>query len=318
MFRIEWGDGPGKFRYRESELGFEADTFPRKYVRDRQGNFYFLEPGPPAHLSKFSSDGRLVNLLDLPKVFASLTPRDVITPQELFVQPDDNIAALLRVYLNVEKREEIYLVYFNQTGAMKNIVQFPHFKFASFNPDNDSFLDKDGYLWALKDGGVCDVYGPTGDLVKSLTLSGSYVDSDGHLYSGFNPLKLYGRMGEDAGKLLYDGHLNSGEPEEINGANSTGFLFSWKHAEKIRQSEFTLLPRILEFYRADSRHGKIEYVGAAALPPNKYRTPSPRAGYIERTEIYENRLVFDEWGNVYFLGRSPKECWIEKVQLEIK
>ena len=318
MFRIEWGEGPGQFHYQESELGFEGDTFPRKFVRDHDGDFYFLEPGPPARFSKFSSDGHLMNLLELPKVFASLTPRDVITPQELFLRPDGNIAALLRVYLNVEKREEIYLVYFNPTGTQKNLVQFPHFKFASFNSDNDSFLDKDGYLWVLKDGGVCDVYGPTGELLRSLKLSGSFVDSDGHLYSGFSPLKLFGRMGENARELGYEGHSVSEEPDSLQGANGTDLLFSWKHVDKVRQGDLTMSPRILDLYRPVSRYRKLEYIGEATLPPSKSRRSNPRSDYSERTEIYENRLVFDEAGNIYFMGRSPKECWIEKVQLEIK
>jgi len=318
MFRIEWGDGPGKFRYQESEMGFESDTFPRKYVRDRQGNFYFLEPGPPARLSKFSSDGRLVNLLDLAKIFPALTPNDVITPQELFLQLDGNIAALLRVYLNVEERKEIYLAYFNPAGTLKTIVQFPHFKLGSFHLDNASFLDKDGHLWVLNDGGVCDVYGPTGELVQSFPPAGSFVDRDGRLYFGFNPLKLYGRGVEKAEQILYEGHSVPGEPEEIDGANSTGFLYSWRHLDKIRQGEVTAIPRTLNFYRLIMRHGKFEYVGEATLPPSKYRHPNPRSDYVERTELYENRLVFDDAGNVYFLGRSPKECWIERVQLEIK
>jgi hypothetical protein len=318
MFRIEWGDGPGKFRYQESEMGFESDTFPRKYVRDRQGNFYFLEPGPPARLSKFSSDGRLVNLLDLAKIFPALTPNDVITPQELFLQLDGNIAALLRIYLNVEKRKEIYLAYFNPAGTLKSIVQFPQFKFGKFHLDNASFLDKDGYLWVLNDGGVCDIYAPTGELLRSLPRGGSYVGRDGNLYSGFNPLKLYGRGGVRADEMLYEGHPLPGDPEEIDGENSTGFLFSWRHLDKICQGGFTLIPRTLDFYRPDTRHGKLEHVGAATLPPSKYRIPNARSDSVERTELYENRLVFDDAGNVYFLGRSPKECWIERVQLEIK
>jgi len=318
MFRIAWGDDPGKFHKEESELGYEADTFPRKYVRDRQGNFYFLEPGPPARLSKFSNDGRLLSLFDLSQAFPLLTSKDVITPQELFLQADGNPAALLRVYLAVEKREEMHLAYFSPTGTLKNVVQYSNFKLASFQLDNASFLDKEGYLWVLGDGGACEIYGPTGQLAQPLPFSGSYVDGDGRLYSGFNPLRLYGRSGQKADEILFEGHSASDEPEEIDGASGAGFLFSWRSAEKTRKADVFLIPRILDFYRLTTKHGKFEHVGEAILPPSKYRKPNPRSEYIERTELYENRLVFDDVDNVYFLGRSPKECWIEKVHLEFK
>jgi hypothetical protein len=248
-----------------------------------------------------------------------LTPRDVVTPQELFMRPDGDVAALLRVYLRVEKREEMYLAYFDPAGTLKKIVQFPHFNFAKFQPDNDSFLDKDGYLWALNGGKVSDVYGPAGDLVQSLPHHGSYVDPNGHLYvSGKNPLTRYGRMGEKAGEFFYAGHSRSYEPGYIQGVNGAGFLYSWRQVDEIRKGKIIILPRILEFYRPDVEHGKLEYVGAATLPPSRYRNPDPRSDYVERTELYEDRLIFDDAGNVYFLGRSPKECWIERVHLEIK
>jgi hypothetical protein len=318
MFHIEWGEGSGKFRYQESALGFEADIFPRKYVRDRQGNFYFLEPGPSPRLSKFSSTGELSNTVDLPSLFTTLTRKDVVTPQELFIQPDGSIAALLRVFLKAEKREEIHLAHFNSTGELTNLVHYPQFKTASFQLDNSSFLDNDGYLWVLNDGGVCDLYGPKGDLVRSFAPGGSYVDSDGRLYIGLNPLKLQSRSGETVAQLLLEGHFSPGEPEEIDGAIANGILFSWKHLEQIHQETVTTIPRSIDLYRPDVTRRKLAHVGTVTLPANKYRNPNPSSDYVERTELYENRLAFDESGNVYFLGRSSKECWIEKVSLGIR
>lgn len=317
MFRIEWGEGPGKFHYEESQLGFEADAFPRKYVRDRQGNFYFLEPGPPARLSKFSGEGRLVDLVELAKVFPSLTPRDVITPQELFLRLDGQVGSLLRVYLKVENREEIYLAYFN-AGKLGNLIRFPNFKTAKFQTDNASFLDREGYLWILNDGGTCDIYASTGELVRTVAVAGSFVDFDGRLYSGFNPLKLYARSGDLVGKLLYDGHLVADQTGEIAGANGTRFLFSWRRHDKVRQGDLTSVPRVLDLFRLDIVHSKVAQIGSINLPSNRYRNPDRRSDYVERTELYEDRLIFDDSNNAYFLGRSPKECWIEKVHLEIK
>jgi hypothetical protein len=318
MFRIAWGEGAGKFRYEESEVGFEADVYPRKYVRDQQGNFYFLEPDPPARLSKFSGEGRLLYSVELTKFLPLLTSADVVAAQELYEQSDGTVSVLLRAYLKIERREEIYLAYFDSVGKLRKLVPFPHFQLKSFRTHSASFLDKEGYLWALREGGACDVYAPTGELDRTLAISGSFVDTDGHLYCGFNPAKLYSRLGKLFGQLHYEGPASSEEPEELDGESGTGYVFSWRHLDETQQGDLYTVPRVLDFYRPDINRGKLIYSGTISLPPSKYRVPDPRSDYVERTELYENRIIFDEAGNVYFLGRSPHQCWMEKVQVQFK
>jgi hypothetical protein len=108
------------------------------------------------------------------------------------------------------------------------------------------------------------------------------------------------------------------EPEEIDGESGTGYLFSWRHLEATQQGDLYTSPRVLDFYHPDINGGRLVFSGTISLPPSRYRLRDPRSVYVERTELYEDRLIFDEAGNVYFLGRSSQECWMEKVQLQFK
>jgi hypothetical protein len=315
LFRIPWGDGPGKFHYQESEMGFELDTYPRKFVRDSQGNFYFLEPGPPARLSKFTGDGHPLYVLDLVKLFPAATSKDVIMPQEIFLRTGDHIAAFIRIYLRAEKREEVYLATFDPTGHKEKLVRYANFRTKPFMPDDSSVLDKDGYLWALCDGKETDVYGPAGDLLRTIPVHASYVDTEGLLFSdSFNSVKIFDRNGGLVGKIPTEG--GPGSTDGVDGIMPTGAFYSWRHGDSQTRQGVTTNPRFLDFYRSDPQ-GKMVFLSTVILRPSRFRQPNPHSDYVERTALYEDRLVFDDAGNMYFLGRSPKDCWIEKVELKI-
>lgn len=308
LFKVPFGESPGQFHFEPSPLGPELDAYPRDFVRDSGGNFIFLEPAPAARLTKYSPSGKFLWAFPLSDRLPDSMAEREVSPHQVFTFGDGS--AVLVSAMAHAARIETYVAYFDAAGSLKRLVPLQGFDAKYFEEGGTSELDGAGYLLAMRPGGTTEVYAHDGRRQHTIDRLVSYVDPTGLLFTATEPVGILNRDGSAGEQITFKG----GEaPEMIGGGNGHGLVWAVQHAEEQSQNGRLIDPWSLEVFRFSALPPSADFVRTIELPPSEFQALDPAQSMIRREQVYGPKIIMDDHGAVYVMGRSERECWIVKI-----
>lgn len=307
LFTIPYGDGAGRLHYRPNPMGVDIDLFPGKFIRDRGGNFVFLELAPYSRVCRFAPSGELLGEFAVAALLPDSVARVDVKPREIFATGDGKLSIL--VTASAGDSSDTYLLFADAGGPLQDLVLLHDFDIALFDAGS-SALDSGGYLWALHAGGPTRVFSPEGALFAEFDLEGSFVDPSGLMYTLTEPIRLCERKGRVVKEFRVEGTATP--PDFIDGGHRRT-VFHVRRAEDVLDDHRWHMPKSLDLYRADKAAGLLTFLRSVELPDTILTQPNLGIDILYRTEVWGPRVLLEEDGSLYLLGRSEESCWMARI-----
>lgn len=307
LFEVRFGDSAGQFYFEPSPLGAESDAYPSDFVRDARGDFVFLEPLPAARLTKYSAAGKLLWAFPLTGRLPEPMGESEISPQQVFAT-DTGVAVMFSAAQAGGSPVRAYLAHFDAAGNLTRVVPLDDFDPQSFHEGGESSMDGVGRLIVMRSGGSTEIYTPAGKREHTIDYLVSYVDSAGLMFTVTEPIQVTAASGGPVRELTFE---DGESPEKIDGGNGHGLVWTVRRGEKRIEGDRLIAPWHLKIYWLIRSALSAGFVRRLELPPSVFGVLGSDS--LRREEIYGPKIVMDEHGSVYLLGRSEQKCWMVKV-----
>jgi len=307
---FDQGEENGKLYYKATETG--VDITPERFLVDSEGNFIFLENWLN-RIQKFSSTGEFLLSYDTDSLYTKLgldAGSRMISILNIFIDAKGFLRLLVQSFLYDDSDSQYYLVRYNLSGKILDYYSLKNVPETLTYPEI-SFLDQNNFLWLYQLKWY--TFDPEGLLNRVLNLFGTYVDNEGHLYGGYDPLELYDRNGKHINPLEYE---KGPSQDLVDGGSSERLLFSWnRDVEQIKSEESTRIPNNLQLFHVNKDIWYLQFIEELKLPESRFDFPNPESEEVIRVEVYQLTSCILESNYFYVLGYSDQNYWILKVDV---
>jgi hypothetical protein len=309
LFEVPFGESPGQFYFEPSPLGSVLDAYPREFALDSAGNFLFLEPTPAARLTKYTGAGKFAWAFPLADRLPESITASEISPHQLFVTKN-GAAVLMSAKGAGGLLLRAYLAYFDAAGSFTRLVPLQGFDPKYFEEGGVSEIDGAGYLLAMRPAGTTEVYAPDGTRSQTINEQASYVDPAGLLFTVTQPIEILKREGGTRKELFVVG---AESPKSIEGGNGHGLVWTVRQGEKETKNGRLSYRWSLDLFSFLPSGPSVTFLKTIDLPASEFLALDPGEAILQREKIYGPKIILDEHGFAYMMGRSEQKCWIVKI-----
>lgn len=307
---FDQGEEKGKLYYEATDIG--VDITPERFLVDSEGNFIFLENWL-SRIQKFSGAGEFLLSYDTPSLYNKLdldAGSRMISILNIFMDSKGFLRLLIQSFLYDGSDSQYYLVRCNTSGQILDYYSLKNVPETLTYPEI-SFLDQNDFLWLYQLKWY--TFDPEGLLNRVLDIFGTYVDNEGHLYGGFDPIELYDRDGKHVSPLEY----KKGPGQDlVDGGSPEHFLFSWnRDVEQIKSEGSTRIPNNLQLFHINKDIWYLQFIEELKLPESRFEFPDPGSEDVIPVEVYQCSSCMLDSNHFYVLGYSNKNYWILKVDV---